>query len=318
MGVMIEAVATSIPGSGGTLELLIPLIRRIRQKGALELADEAAKQCLSKTAYKSSDVELLINIGIFREKNLGEPALAALIQEDIGANPGHPPGAGHGTFSFDLANGACGLINAFKIINRFLRSGIIQLGLIVASDSDPAPGKSKGYHYTPAGGAVLLTHGENHSGFRAFHFENFPEYEYMNEARVSWYRDSIKLPMTHGGQNLLNIQEEPGFLVRCADCSELALRKFLSKEQLDIQDIDLIICSQYPAALPDLLEQHLEIPGDKIARVNELFESTLTAAPIAGIEAAMRSGRFQKARRILFLTVGAGISVGLAIYEQAI
>ena len=318
MGVKIEAVATSIPGSGGALELLIPLVPRIRQKGALELADEAARKCLSKTAYNSSDVELLINIGIFREKNLGEPALAALIQEDIGANPGHPPDTGHGTFSFDLANGACGLINAFQIINRFLRSGIIQLGLIVASDSDPAPGKSKGYQYTPAGGALLLTRDENNSGFRAFHFENFPEYEYMNEARVSWYPDFIKLPMTHGGQNLLSIHEEPGFLVRCTDCGEITLRKFLSKEQLVIEDIDLIICSQYPAALPDLLERHLEVPGDKIVRVNELYEGTLTAAPITGIEAAMKSGRFQRARRILFVTVGAGISVGLAIYEQAI
>jgi len=41
-----------------------------------------------------------------------------------------------------------------------------------------------------------------------------------------------------------------------------------------------------------------------------------TAAPFAGIDAALRSGRFQKAHRILFVTVTAGISVGLALYEQ--
>ena len=58
---------------------------------------------------------MLINAGIYREDNMGEPALAALIQEDIGANRGQPPIGGHGTFSFDLINGTCGVINAIQL-----------------------------------------------------------------------------------------------------------------------------------------------------------------------------------------------------------
>ena len=64
---------------------------------------------------RQADVDMLINAGIYREDNMGEPALAALIQEDIGANRGQPPIGGHGTFSFDLMNGTCGVISAIQL-----------------------------------------------------------------------------------------------------------------------------------------------------------------------------------------------------------
>jgi 3-oxoacyl-[acyl-carrier-protein] synthase III len=97
------------------------------------LADAAARECLARAGREASDVDLLINAGVYREDNMGEPALAALVQEDIGANLGHPADGGHGTFSFDLANGACGVISAMHLQAGLLRSGVIRLGLIVAA-----------------------------------------------------------------------------------------------------------------------------------------------------------------------------------------
>jgi 3-oxoacyl-[acyl-carrier-protein] synthase-3 len=52
---------------------------------ALHLAVSAAKSCLHEARRDADDVDLLVNAGIYRDRNLGEPALAALIQEDIGA-----------------------------------------------------------------------------------------------------------------------------------------------------------------------------------------------------------------------------------------
>jgi hypothetical protein len=49
-------------------------------------------------------------VRIYRDRNLGEPALAALIQDDISANPEDPHKNAHGTFSFDVANGTCGVL----------------------------------------------------------------------------------------------------------------------------------------------------------------------------------------------------------------
>ncbi|PRC46628.1 3-oxoacyl-ACP synthase, partial [Mycobacterium sp. ITM-2017-0098] len=99
---------------------------------ALHLAVAAAKTCLQKAERDADEVDLLINAGIYRDRNLAEPALAALIQQDIGANPENPHNEGHGTFSFDVANGACGVLTALQIVDGFLRSRTIECALVVA------------------------------------------------------------------------------------------------------------------------------------------------------------------------------------------
>jgi 3-oxoacyl-[acyl-carrier-protein] synthase-3 len=128
----------------------------LRKATARGLADAAAKACLAQAGRRPGDVDMLINAGIYREDSMGEPALAALIQEDIGANPGEPPVGAHGTFSFDLLNGACGVITAIQLESGLLRSGVIRYGAIVTSDVDPDAGSHGAAALRPAGGAMLL------------------------------------------------------------------------------------------------------------------------------------------------------------------
>jgi 3-oxoacyl-[acyl-carrier-protein] synthase III len=64
--------------------------------------------------HDPDEFDLLVNAGMYRDRNLGEPALAALIQDDIGANTEDPHAEAHGTFSFDVANGACGVLTALQ------------------------------------------------------------------------------------------------------------------------------------------------------------------------------------------------------------
>ena len=123
--------------------------------GALKLADTAARSCLERASRTADELDLLVNAGVYHDKTMNEPALASLIQEDIGANPVHPPGAGHGTFSFDIANGACGLLTGIHLVDGMLASGTVELGMVVASDMNPEPGISHGFDFPAVGGAVL-------------------------------------------------------------------------------------------------------------------------------------------------------------------
>src|ERR1035441_5627182 len=126
MGTRIEeAVAQAGPGHGW------------RKVTARRLAAGAARTCLARAGKDASDVDMLINAGVYREDSMGEPALATLIQEDIGANLGHPGAVGHGTFSFDAANGITGVLNGIHLQAGLLRSGVIKSGLIVTSDTHP-------------------------------------------------------------------------------------------------------------------------------------------------------------------------------------
>ena len=115
----------------------------------------AAKACLAHAGRHAGEVDMLINAGIYRDRNMAEPALAALIQEDIGAHPEDPHPDSHGTFSFDVANGACGVLTALQIADGFLRSHAIQRALIVASDADPGHRMSYHFPFSSVGAAML-------------------------------------------------------------------------------------------------------------------------------------------------------------------
>ena len=112
--------------AGGAVVIALFILRSGRPKIASSKPDATL-----------DDVDLLVNAGIYRDRNLGEPALAAMIQQDIGANPENPHADTHGTFSFDVSNGTCGVLTALQIVDGFLKSHAIDCALVVASDADP-------------------------------------------------------------------------------------------------------------------------------------------------------------------------------------
>jgi 3-oxoacyl-[acyl-carrier-protein] synthase-3 len=290
----------------------------MRKPTARHLADAAAQACLKRAGSEPGDVDLLINTGIYREDSLGEPALAALIQEDIGANLGHPPVGGHGTFSFDVANGICGVINAIQVVSGFLRSGAIRLGLIVTSDVDPNPRGPMSAPFRAAGGALLLGWDDNIAGFSQFHAETFPEYGELFDSRLGW-KPKRGLPALTGvaGQSQVVFQERPGYQARSVDCAEEATRHFLDRIGTGVQDIDLLVPAPPSPDFVDNLRLRLGIPGDRVAYVAEDLAGGYTCGPIAALEAAFKSGRLSDSRSTLMIAAGAGITVALARYLQA-
>jgi 3-oxoacyl-[acyl-carrier-protein] synthase-3 len=304
MGTRIEAVAVAHAR------------RRAFHKGALTLADEAARKCLARGHRDAGDIDLLVNAGIYREDNLAEPALAAMIQEDIGANPGHPPRQGaHGTFSFDIANGGCGVLTALEILDGFICSGTIRTGLVVASDSDP--GKSESFAFPAVGGAMLVRTASDAEGFVDFAFETFAEVAGGTFASaISWHEKKRHLPLSKPGRNVLTVVQGDGYECRAIDCAEQATRRFLARHALGARTLDLAILSQSPVGFAGGLTTRLGLVPECVAHVADALRGAHTASPIAALDAAIESGRFAAARTILFVTVGAGIVVGLALYRR--
>jgi len=289
----------------------------LRKPTARRLADAAARTCLEHARREPGDIDMLINAGIYREDNMGEPALAALIQEDIGANRGQPPIGGQGTFSFDLMNGICGVINATQIEAGMLRSGVIRLGAIVTSDVDPDLLDPRSVPFRPAGGAMLLSWDDSIAGFTDFYTETFPEYEGLFGSALVWKeRRMLRAPWQGTGQSQMVIDEKPGYHDRLVDCAEEAAGRFLVRLGMRTDEVDLWV----PApAFPDFLDplkEKLGIPGDRIAYMPEDLEGAYTTGPVAALQAAIKSGRLGEARNTVMLAAGAGITVALALYRQ--
>ncbi|HYB18288.1 MAG TPA: 3-oxoacyl-[acyl-carrier-protein] synthase III C-terminal domain-containing protein [Streptosporangiaceae bacterium] len=305
---------------GARIEAVSALTSRgLRKPSARRLADAAARTCLAHAGREPGDIGLLINAGIYREDNMGEPALAALVQEDIGASPGQPPIGGSGTFSFDLLNGTCGVISAIQVQAGLLCSGVIGLGAIVTSDVHPDLVDPRSAPFRPAGGALLLGWDDSIPGFTDFHIETFPEYEDLLVSGLVWQgRRRPRTPGRGAGHSQMVIDSQPGYHARLVDCAEEAAHRFLRGLGMDIGQIDLLVPAPSSPDFLDPLRVRLGVPGDRIAYVTEELEGSYTTGPIAALQAGIKSGRLGEARNTVMLAAGAGITVALALYRQRV
>lgn len=123
----------------------------------------AAQNCLQKTTLPIEEIGLFINAGVYREDNIVEPAISALIQKELGLNLDYvKDNTGKSTFSFDLMNGACGVLNAIQVAQACLQSSSIKKALIVCGNNNP--------RYACLGAAMLLGISDNpNKGFSQVH-----------------------------------------------------------------------------------------------------------------------------------------------------
>ncbi len=299
MGTIIEATATASAHRG-------PF-----GPGALKLADAAARLCLQRAERDPNDLDVLINAGVYHDKLLNEPALASLIQEDIGANPDQEPGTGHGTFSFDVSNGACGLLSGIHLLDGLLASGTANLGMVVASDIDPEPGASEGFDFPAAGGAFLLSSDDSRLGFTAFRFATFPEFAHLFQSYVDWHADARR-GLAHHGRNILTVEIDESYAARAVECAESTVRGMAGAQALDIGEIDLLVATASVPGFADGLAIRLGISSERIASPpNGGLGHTHTAAPAFALE----SGALAAAHTTLFVSAGAGITVAAALYR---
>lgn len=269
---------------------------------ALHLAVASARTCLKRADREPKDVDLLINAGIYRDRNLAEPALAALIQDDLGANPEDPHPDGHGTFSFDVANGTCGVLTALQIVDGFLRSGTVHCGLVVASDADPGHGMSEHFPFAPVGAALLCDWSDDDYGLGRVHWLNVLDDGESFSATVA----------LEASGNMLRFRESAEMDERFAAAGADVANRCLKDAALCTSDVDVIIAAPAHHAYRATLAERLGIPIEKIVVAED--ERTHTAALAAGIDRAATG--LSPGGRALLVVVGAGITAGAALYRK--
>jgi 3-oxoacyl-[acyl-carrier-protein] synthase-3 len=270
---------------------------------ALKLAVAAARTCLDEAGCSANDLDLLINAGLYRDRNLGEPALAALIQEDIGANPEDPHADRHGTFSFDIANGVCGPITALQVVDGFLRSGAIRRALVVASDADPGHGLIADFPFAGSGGALLCSWRADDDGFGPFSWGTFPDGGETFRTIVA-YRD---------GHNRLEITASDSVDDVFAAAAAKVASECLDRASTDLAAVDLVLAAPARPGFQTAIASHLGISADRVVVAADPL--THTAALIAAIHRATVESGLRPGGRVLLLAAGAGVTAGAVLYR---
>jgi 3-oxoacyl-[acyl-carrier-protein] synthase-3 len=269
---------------------------------ALQLAVSAANSCLHDEGRDADAVDLLVNAGIYRDKNLAEPALAALIQEDIGANPEDPHGDTHGTFSFDISNGTCGVLTGLQIVDGFLRSHTIRCALITASDADPGHGMSEHFPFSPIGAALLCRWTDDDYGLGRISWVNGPDDGNDFQATVG----------SDDARNVLRFRESPDLDERLAATAAQAARNCLSDSGLTLTDIDVIIAAPARRGYRAALARHLDVPPERMVVADD--EKMHTASLVVAMQRALES--LPMGARAIVVAAGAGITAGAALYRE--
>lgn len=275
--------------------------------GIVEMVSGVSEQCLKACGTSVEAVQMLINTAVYNERHLSEPALAALIQDALEKGSGDDAANSQvlrKLCSFDLHNGGGGILKAMQVMDGFIRSGDIKTGLVTAGDVKPATGETVNYPYADSAGAVLLSDDPSRKGFFSFRTDTWPDYDRDLESRVSWNTGHLRL----------NIVQEREYAHHCVACAEKSIRKFLIDENLVPEEIDLVLPSTSPVAFASGLEHSLKwkgkIPGPLPA------PEYYSAGICLSLSDTFFNGTFRNARRVLFVTAGAGITISMALYQN--
>jgi 3-oxoacyl-[acyl-carrier-protein] synthase-3 len=293
-----------------------PLWRR--RPSSVGLAVAAARRALRRAGRRPEEVAVLVNSGLYVDDNVGEPANAAFIQRRLGAGGRDLAAGAPRTLSFDLTNGGCGVLSAVQAVDALVGARGLPLGLVVASDV-PSHGPGEPFPFSAAGGALVLAPGSAEDGFVGFHFETFPEYSDLLSSLVKWRLPTRRGPLQRARpQNLLAVAEKADYAGKCVECAADTLPGFLRTVGLDAAEVDLLVPSQHPLGFPSLLARRLDVDPRRVAAGGVRRGIPYTAGPLLGLASAAADGRLGRARNTLFVTVGSGLNVGLALYRGRI
>jgi 3-oxoacyl-[acyl-carrier-protein] synthase III len=285
---------------------------RWRRSNARKLADAAAVLALDRAGLTAADVDLLLNAGLYHERNLGEPALAALIQEDIGANPEDPHSGAHGTFSFDVANGSCGMLTGLQVADGFLRAGTIQHALVLASDANPGHRMAPGFPFAATGAAIVCGWRSGDAGILGFRFAHPPRGG-GREGDLS--EDGLRATVAFaGGRNRLAIDEAPGFAAAAGAWAGEVAAKLLADHGLTASEVDVVVANPLTRDFLDVLAAALGVAPARLASPAH-GDRVHTAGLGVALEHVV-TGREHEGQTTLLVSAGAGPIAGAALMRH--
>lgn len=293
MGIVIEKTAVSTDSS---------------IRSSIAHAARAANDCLSGAKVAPHEVDLLMNVGVYRDSNMVEPAMAALIQKETGINLDYTKDqVPNPAASFDLMNGACGVLNAIQVGGAFLAIGSARRVAIVSSDAHPSnsPSDVAGFPFVTLGAAMLLRKSDGEEGFgpvktRTVHEDFLGMEGYVEADRTR--RDHV------------TVKAHPEYEPRA-----LALATALATDYMRAEKVDpattYLISSQLSPTFAAKLGEALGFAKDAVELPNGIGGDPHSSALTYGYHHAIESGLHPRFRSILFVAAGAGLTSACAVYR---
>lgn len=267
----------------------------------------AANAVIDEAGLRAEHIAVLINTGVYRDHNIFEPAIAALVQKKAGINPGYARGAAT-TFSFDLMNGACGALNAVQATQALLSAqDPARHTIILSGDTHPSldPALAQDFPFASVLAAMLLSPAPEHVGFGKLHVASSG-----GPARPEGYLSMRN--MGAAGRSTILVDRPASRLDRLLPLAANAARAVLSSEPIDLSRT-LLISSRPTPGFADRLAEEIGSPAAAHAAPGE--KDPHTSAIAHGYHTARQAGLLDNVDHVLFVAAGGGQTAAAISYR---
>jgi len=276
------------------------------------MAARAAARCVEQTDVALPEIDILINVGVFRDDNIIEPAIAPLIQRELGLNL-DPVKNGHldrCTLAFDINDGENGFLTAACVADSFFKTGSAKNVLIVAGDVHPSKTDHPDFPFQPVASAVLLAYSEDdRQGFAGFHFKTSPKGCHGFAASIDLSRNAT------GNRQRLDFNEPEEYPDRLLKFVSGMIRDLSSEGRISLTDIDYLVTSQNSGNFGSRIAREVCLPGHvRVIEPDGRYAYAHTSALPAGYQYLSAACNLKKRPRILFVAAGSGLSASCALY----
>lgn len=273
-------------------------------EGTVDRGVAAGRKCLD--GADAASVRVLINIGVYRDSNIVEPAVAALVQKRLGLGLRYETGTDP-VFSFDVINGPCGWLSAVQAAAALLPSSAGRC-LVVAGDGHPGVHRRHRFPYAATGAAALLSFEPGAAGFGAVH-------TLATSTRPALHGYVDLSTMGTRGRETITI-DDTATATATDDLVKMAIevaQRCLASEDVNPEQLALVASQPCPEFAFRVGE---ELGIDEVhAAPGGFGQNPHTAAPLHAYHAASQAAVSAR-RDLLFVTGGAGPIVSACLYRR--
>jgi len=286
------------------------IVESSKNQGSVELTVQAAKECIASAGISMEDIGILINLGIYKEDNIGEPAMAALIQKQLRLNtdPVKQSPAEKTTFCFDLLNGSCGFLNSMQVLEALMSNDQIKYALIVSSDVHPSRKQVQEFPYTPYGAAVIVSHSTENKGFRKVLMKTS---ENDGSIGVFGYHDFLKCG-TEGRDHVV-VEIDDDYINRLQEFTVKTIKEYVESEKIDLSNVKLISSEPVKDFGKDIAKL-IGLNEDLVVKIYETYGDPHTAALNIGYNLALNQNKINEGDKVLFVGASSGLTSACGLY----
>jgi len=289
-----------------------------QEEFSLDLAQKAIENCLEKSKYQPTDIDLLICCNISRydspDRVSFEPSTSIKLRKHFGFD---------NAIAFDLTNACAGMFTGIHLVDNLLNTGAIRRAIIVSGEyithlTQTAQREMESFMddrlacltLGDAGAALLLEKGPNQeTGFQKIDLRTFGRYSPYCIAKASpqggWIMHTDSVNMTDvaiksGAKNALAVLESTGW----------PPDQF---QHLIMHQTSRMTLNSARKEINHLLKENILHDGNTINNLEHRGNTASTSHTVALADQILQQ-RIQTGDKVVFCVTASGLTIGTALY----